>query len=146
MFSPSSHLISNPYLCLPPLSSQASWRTWWSRCLQSGPASPTHGCPTPWWATWGWTRPTGGPCCGNRAPWRRGPARPAPTQKTAPLPEEAAPKKYLREAENPDTPREPLHLDPWPRGLQLHLILTFCFVAFASHLDKPLILFNLFNF
>ena len=113
----SSYLISNPYLCLPPLSSQASWRTWWSRCLQSGPASPTHGSPIPWWATWGWTRPAGGPCCGNRAPWRRGPARPAPTQKTAPpLPEEAAPKKYLREAENPDTPREPppLHLDPWP--------------------------------
>lgn len=29
-----------------------------------------------------------------------------------------------------------------------HLILTtcLCFVAFASHLDKPLILFNLFNF
>lgn len=103
---------------LPP---QASWHTWRSRFSQSGPVSLTHVCLRPCWATWGWTRPAGAVYSRNKppSPRRRSPARPAQTQKTPPLPkwmaaeprEEPAPKKYLRETENPDTPRVPFHLN-----------------------------------
>lgn len=131
---------------------QASWPTWQSRCLQSGLVSPTHVCPKLCWATWVWTKPAGAACSRNkpRSQRRRSPAQPPQQQQR----QKAAPKKYLREAENPDTPCMPFGpLTPLrPQGLTTlwwatlpltHLILTPCFrlVALASHPDKPLILF-----
>lgn len=85
-----------------------------------------------------------------------------PAWMTPPPGEETAPKKYLREAEDrdchgvalspqpPDAGHRPSPHTGGQVGLhtpQPHLMLTLMrSVAFASHLDKPLILFNLFNF
>lgn len=131
---------------------------WQSRCLQSGLVSLTHACLRPCWVTWGWTRPAGAACCRNKplSPRRRSPALLAPTRKTllpkekaTQLQEEPAPKKYLREAENPDTPRVPFHLKllihgPWPKGLTTHWLVGHPAVcSFAAAPSDANILFML---